>query len=93
MQEGSTALNSMGFKFSSNDLCVQILTTEQCQKGLIDLIRKSGQTATVDETITSTSYSAKITYVGGQSVTYSFKKVSNTKIEYIAGSGSVFIKQ
>ncbi|MFV8345952.1 hypothetical protein [Flavobacterium sp. ZB4P13] len=93
IQEGSTASINNGFSFSSSDLCTLLLTTEQCQKGLIDLIRKSGQAVTVNETITSTSYTAKITYYGGQSVTYSFRKLSNTSIEYMAVSGSVFIKQ
>ena len=91
MQEGSTTTSGMGFKFSSNDLCTLISTAEQCQKGMIDTMGKSGQNSTVDETITSTSYSAYITYGGtGQSVTYSFKKLSNNSIEYM---GYTFIKK
>ncbi len=90
-QEGSTGTSGLGFKFSSNDLCTLISTAEQCQKGIIDIMRKSGQNSTVDETITSTSYSAYITYGGtGQSVTYSFKKLSNNSIEYM---GYTFIKK
>lgn len=90
MQVGSTATTRSGFSFSSADFCTLILTAEQCQKGLLDLIRKGGQTVTVNETITSTSYTIKITYYGGQSVTYSFKKLSNNSIEY---TGYTFIKQ
>ena len=48
IQDGITGTSfSMGFKFSSNDLCALISTTEQCQQGLIDLTRKSGQPSTV----------------------------------------------
>lgn len=93
MQEGSTAGTSMGFKFNSNDLCTLIFTAEQCQQGLISTMRKSGQTATVEETIANTSYSAKINYYGGQSVTYSFRKISNTEIEWSGSPSAVFIKQ
>ena len=92
-QEGSTAGSGIGFKFSSNDLCTLISTAEQCQHGLITLVRKSGQTATVDETITSSTYSAKINYYGGQSATYSFRKISNTEIEWSGSLSAVFIKQ
>ena len=94
-EEGATSTSySTGFKFSKNDLCTLILTTEQCQQGLIDLIRKGGQTATVNETISNSSYTAKINYYGGQSVTYSFNKISNTKIEWLSGAGViVYIKQ
>ena len=92
-QEGSTAGTGVGFKFSTNDLCTLIYTAEQCQQGMIYEMRKSGQTATVDETISNTSYSAKINYYGGQSVTYSFIKISNTEIEWSGSPRAVFIKQ
>lgn len=90
-QEGSTATIGLGFKFSSEDFCVQLMGgTEQCQQGMISLIRQGGGTATVEESISDTTYSAKMNTPGGQSTTYSFKKVSNTVIEYI---GVKFIKQ
>jgi hypothetical protein len=82
--EDGTSSNSMGFKFSSNDFCTSVLTIEQCQQPQIDLIRKGGQTATVEETISNSTYIVKTIYYGGmQSVTYSFKKISSTKIELV----------
>lgn len=90
LQEGSTPSLSTGFKFYSNDFCTLIVNAEQCQKGLVDLIRKGGESASVVETISNTSYSAKINYVGGQSATYTFSKISNTEIEYM---GLTYIKQ
>jgi hypothetical protein len=90
MQEGGTQGISMGFRLSTHDLCTIIITAEQCQQELLNLIRKSGQTVSVNETISNSEYVTKINYYGGQSVTYTFKKLSNTEIDY---NGAVFIKQ
>lgn len=89
-QEGGTQGLSTGFRLSTHDLCTIIFTTEQCQQEMLNLMRKSSQTVSVNETISSSLYVAKINYYGGQSVTYTFKKLSNTEIEY---NGIVYIKQ
>ncbi|MEZ7500752.1 hypothetical protein QO200_18710 [Flavobacterium sp. Arc3] len=92
-QEGALQGQGLGFKFSSNDFCTLILNGDLCTQGQIDSFRKAGEKVTVEETISSTSYSAKINYPMGQSVTYSFSKISNTEIKWESSAGVVFIKQ
>lgn len=90
--DGDGIAEDIGFKFTSNDMCTILLQTEQCQKGLFDTMRQSGQKVTVEEIISDTFYSAKVSYSAGQSMTYSFKKISKTKIE--TGSlGQIYDKQ
>jgi hypothetical protein len=93
IQEGGTISHGVGFKFSENDFCTLNSSTQQCQQGMIDLYRKGGKNPTVEETFTNASYTAVINYAGGQSVTYSFNKLSNTEIEWTAASGVIFNKQ
>jgi hypothetical protein len=92
-QEGASQGQGIGFKFSSNDFCTLILSADVCTQGQIDSFRKVGEKVTVEETISSTLYSAKINYPMGQSVTYTFNKISNTEIKWEASAGVVFIKQ
>jgi hypothetical protein len=66
---------------------------KQCQQEFVDMYRKFGNAVTVTETITTTTYTAEIKYLGGQSVIYSFRKLSNNSIEWTAVAGSVLIKQ
>lgn len=94
LQEGSVSGSGVLFSFSANDLCLTTMgITKQCQKELVDQMRKASNTTTVTETITDVVYTAEIKYFAGQSVIYSFKKLANNKIEWIAAPGSVFIKQ
>lgn len=86
-QEGTTPEEGMDFKFSAHDFCMSSFAIEQCYKGMMDLMRMGGEKPTVEETITSSSYSAKITLVAGQSITYSFRKISDTEIEFEQDGG------
>ena len=70
-----------GFKFSANDLCTLIGLHEHCQQEIINSQRISGTNAAVEETITNTSYSVKISS-SGQQKSFSFQKISDTKIEW-----------
>lgn len=82
------------FSFTATDFCMTTLgIAKQCQQEFVNLYRKPGNPVTVTETITATAYTAEIKYLGGQSIIYSFKKLSNTSIEWTASAGSVFIKQ
>jgi hypothetical protein len=92
-QESALQGQGLGFKFSSNDFCTLIFNADVCTQGQIDSFRKAGEKVTVEETISSTLYSAKINYPMGQSVTYTFNKISNTEIKWEASAGVVFIKQ
>lgn len=86
--------SGVGFKFSSNNIYVLTPPSEQSLQGLVDLARNGGQATSVEETTLNTSYSAKMNFYGGQSTTYTFKKLSDTKIEYeLYGSTMIYIKQ
>ncbi|HEY4618072.1 MAG TPA: hypothetical protein VIH09_07755 [Flavobacterium sp.] len=81
-----------GFKFSANDLCTLIGVAEHCQQEIIDSQRKSGTNVIVEEVITSTSYSVKISS-SGQQKTFSFQKISDTKIEWNSDSAIELLKK
>lgn len=65
-----------GYEFKSNDWCSFLSGTSTCWKDAID--KSNGQTK-IDETITDNSYIMKLT-VGGITQTYTFLKMSATKI-------------
>ncbi|MBG6188604.1 hypothetical protein [Flavobacterium sp. CAN_S2] len=95
MQEGLTNYGVL-FSFSENDFCMTNLgLTKQCQQELVNQMRQPGNAnaVTVTETITATNYTAEIKYFAGQSVIYSFRKLSNNSIEWTTVPGSIFIKQ
>ena len=84
------------FSFSANDFCMTNMgVTKQCQQELVNQMRQPGNAnaVKVTETISATTYTAEIKYFTGQSVIYSFRKLSNNSIEWTAAAGAVFIKQ
>lgn len=86
--------SGVGFKFSPNNIIILTSPSEQSLQGLIDLGRKGGQTVSVDETTSDNSYSVKLNFYGGQSTTYTFKKLSDSAIEYeLYGNAMIYIKQ
>ncbi len=94
IQEGSIGTSGVLFSFSANDFCFTNLgIVKQCQQELVNQMRQSGNAVSVTETITATTYTAEIKYYAGQSVIYSFRKLTTTSIEWTSASGSVFIKQ
>ena len=95
MQEGLPGYGVL-FSFSAKDFCMTNMgLTKQCQQELVNQMRQPGNAnaVTVTETITATNYTAEIKYFAGQSVIYSFRKLSNNNIEWTSVPGSVFIKQ
>lgn len=96
IQEGSIAASRILFSFSANDFCLTNMgLSKQCQQEFVNQVRQPGNVnnVTVTEIITSTTYTAEIKYFAGQSMIYSFRKLSNNSIEWTAVPGSVFIKQ
>ena len=92
-QESSISTGGI-FSFSENDFCMTNLgIAKQCQQEFVNMYRKYGNVVTVKETITTTTYTAEIEYFAGQSIIYSFRKLSNNSIEWTAVPGSIFIKQ
>ena len=93
---GTDISSGVLFSFSTNDFCMTNMgLNKQCQQELVNQMRQPGNAnaVTVTETITATNYTAEIKYFAGQSVIYSFKKLSNNSIEWTSVPGSVFIKQ
>ena len=96
LQQGSIGTSGVLFSFSANDFCMTTMgMTKQCQQEFVNQVRQPGNVnaVTVTETITSTTYTAEIKYFAGQSLIYSFKKLSNNTIEWTTVPGSVFTKQ
>lgn len=96
LQNGVMGSSGVLFSFSTNDFCMTNMgLTKQCQQELVNQMRQPGNAnaVKVTETITSTNYTAEIKYFAGQSVIYSFRKLSNNSIEWTSVPGSVFIKQ
>ena len=94
LQQGSIGTSGVLFSFSANDFCMTNMgITKQCQQEFVNQVRQPGNAVNVTETITATTYTAEIKYYAGQSVIYSFRKLSNTSIEWTSVPGSVFVKQ
>jgi hypothetical protein len=82
------------FSFTANDFCMTNMgIAKQCQQEFVNKYRQPGNAVTVTETITATAYTAEIKYFAGQSIIYSFRKLSNTSIEWTSVPGSVFNKR
>lgn len=75
-----------GYEFRSNDWCSFLSTTSTCWKGAID--SSNGQ-VTIEETISDNSYIMKLT-IGGITQTYTFIKISATKIRASANGVSLY---
>ena len=75
-----------GYEFKSNDWCSNMSGVSSCWKSAIE--SSNGQT-TVVETITDSSYIAKLT-VGGITITYTFIKMSATKIRASSNGASLY---
>lgn len=94
IQEETIGISGELFSFSTNDFCLTSLgIVKQCQQEFVNQMRQPGNAVTVTETITATTYTAEIKYYAGQSIIYSFRKLSNTSIEWTSVPGSVFVKQ
>lgn len=81
-----------GVRFGAHDLCLVIGTGELCQQGIINSQRAAGGKMSVIETITSTSYSVIISSSAGSN-TFSFRKISDTKIEWTNNFGTELSKR
>lgn len=82
------------FSFKKHDFCItNIGISKQCYQDFVNQFRKGSNEVTVTETFNSNSYTVEISYFGGQSLIYSFKKLTNNSIEWTTVPGSVFEKQ
>ena len=70
------------FRFKPNDFCVISSGVEICQAQNIQQAAQSGASTNVEQTINDNEYRLSMT-IQGQTTTYRFIKISNTKIEYV----------
>jgi hypothetical protein len=82
-----------GFRFSNDDLILIQPSLETSQKTLFKQSVDLGQNVTTDEVKTESSYNLKASFASGQTVTYGFTKISDTKISYDAAPNSIYIRQ
>ena len=85
-------LADTGFRFTSNDITIILINTEVSQKGYIKQFTDAGQNVSTNEEMDENSYSIILNYPAGQSVTYSFTRISDSKITWDAVNNSVYIK-
>ena len=69
-----------GYKFTTNDFCLELPQQESCFKDQLEQTRNAGGTAEASETITESSYSIEINIIS-QTYIYEFEKISDTQIE------------
>ena len=70
------------FRFKSNDFCVLSSNLEICNAQNIQQASQAGAKTSIQQTITDSEYTLSMT-IQGQTTTYSFIKISITKIEYV----------
>lgn len=71
-----------GFRFADDDFCSVVLSAQNCFKESIRLTENAGSANNVVEVVADDSYSIEIT-MASQTVTYKFKKLSDTQIEWV----------
>ncbi|MFG6686239.1 hypothetical protein ACGK9U_06635 [Mariniflexile sp. HNIBRBA6329] len=87
-----------GYQFTSDDFCIISLCTKSCKNEEMESFSGiEGQTNTVEEEITDSSYSVTIFYsnetkMSGTRNTYVFEKVSDSEIK-ISGRSTIYNKQ
>lgn len=83
----------LGWKFTSNDVVIIQMGGQLSQKGQIDFYLENGQEASTTEEYTNETYSLKLILPAGQSVIYSFTKISSTEIQWDEVPYQTYYKQ
>lgn len=82
-----------GFKFTTNDFCLDYAGMYVCNKEAINLYNGTQIFTDVKEEITNSTYSIEIT-IGSNTTYYKFEKVSSTSIRGIQGTiSAIYVKQ
>lgn len=82
-----------GFRFTSNDIITLVSTIQQSQRELLKLGADAGQTVSAKDESTSDYYSVELNFPAGQTVIYSFNKLSDNKINWTSSPSSIYTKQ
>lgn len=84
---------TLGWRFTSNDLIIIQNGIELSQKGQLESIINSGEEASAINTTTNDTYSLKLNLPAGQSVIYSFTRISDSEISWDTVTNSIYVKQ
>ncbi|MFH6767529.1 hypothetical protein V8G56_02180 [Gaetbulibacter aquiaggeris] len=82
-----------GFKFTSNDIVTINFNAQQSQRELLELGADVGEEVSANDESTSDYYSVELNFPAGQTVIYSFNRLSDNQINWATVSGSVYTKQ
>ena len=82
-----------GFKFTSNDIVTINFNAQQSHRELLELGADSGQTVSANDESTSDYYSVELNFPAGQTVVYSFNRLSDNQINWTTVSSLVYNKQ
>ncbi len=91
--EGSAGATT-GFKFTTDDLCLIVLTNYSCNKEALKMYSNSSTSVNVKESGSDTEYSTDITILSAVS-SYHFQKISATKMKWVnaVNNNAIYIKQ
>ncbi|MXO06171.1 hypothetical protein [Flavobacterium sp. HBTb2-11-1] len=86
MQTSGNASSGIGYKFSSDNICSILLTTQNCYKEMMETYKNTGaKTSTSESVKTDTEYKFSLT-VQGTTTELHFKKVDSKTIYLVAGN-------
>lgn len=83
-----------GFKFTSNDFILILLNVQSSQREQLQIALDSGSDASASDNSTDNSYSITLNFPAGLSTSYTFDRISDTKIQTTtSGVTASYIKQ
>jgi hypothetical protein len=82
-----------GWRFTSNDFIIIQANVELSQRQQLQTFLDNDQDVSASDSFTDSTYEVILNYLGGQSVTYSFTKLSDTSITWDSVPSSIFDKQ
>ena len=94
LAEGGTySGNNLGFRFTSDDMIIIFSGNEISQKGQLDFYRQAGEEASAENVEAGDSYELRFSYPAGQSVIYTFERVSENAILWKEGGIDEYVRQ
>ena len=82
-----------GYRFTSNDFIIIQANVELSQRQQLQTFLDNDQNVSASDSFTDSTYEVILNYLGGQSVTYSFTKLSDTSITWDRAPSSIYDKQ
>ena len=88
-----SGLGEMGWRFTSNDFIIIQANSELSQREMLQNLLDNGGDVSASDNSTNDTYSVTINSLGGQSVTYSFTRISGDEITWDSVANSIYRKQ